>query len=117
MLTDLPARPLDAAMSPAPAAPGANTEDGNAAWPLAGRFAFRWFAAYFVLYCLPFPIGMLPGPLSAPAGWWQRATDSVLPWLGRTVFGLPTVNTGFPTGSGDTLANYMTSFLFAMVAL
>lgn len=82
-------------------------------WSLPARLGFRWFACYFTLYCLPFPFGFIPGAET----WWHAITDAPLPWIGRRVFGLFEVPLGFPTGSGDTIADYLRSFLFAMIAI
>lgn len=95
MLTDLPVRPLNA-------------------WPLPARVAFRWLACYFALYCLlPTPFSPV-APISRLLG---RALDVPLPWLGRALFGIGEVPHGFPTGSGDTIADYLRVLLIAMLAI
>lgn len=100
MLTDAPPRPLDASPSHQ--------------WPLPARIGFRWFACYFALYCLlPTPFSPI-APVSAALG---KLFDLPLPWLGRTLFGLPEVPIGFPTGSGDTIADYLRVLFMAALAV
>ncbi|HYW32507.1 MAG TPA: hypothetical protein VE869_13445 [Gemmatimonas sp.] len=106
MITDLPA--LQTADVPVISGMTVNEARG---WPLAGRIGFRWFACYFTLYLLQFVFD-LPG-LSKLSGAFEAAT---LPWIGRTFFGLQSVPTGSPSGSGDTLADYLLTFMFAVLA-
>ncbi len=114
MLTDLPARPLDATAPVDPTSIADTTlPPVTPGWSLPARIGFRWFVCYFVLYCLPFPLGFVPGVERR----WQALMDLPLSWIGRTVFGLSAVQTGFQTGSGDTTAHYLRSFLFAVLAV
>lgn len=84
-------------------------------WPLIAVVGFRWLVLYFGFYGFPLLLDVVPS-LSAPIqALWARA-DNMLPWVGRVVFGLPNVQVNFPTGSGDTTADYLRSFVIAVIA-
>ncbi len=86
--------------------------DADRPWPFAARVGFRRFACYFTLYLLQFPL-LLPGISSA----WDALRKLVLPWVGRTVFSTGPVPVAVQSGSGDTLADYLLMFLFAVLSL
>lgn len=98
-----------------PTAPLRAPRQPTGPWPLPGRIGFRWLFTYFVLYQIPFPLSALP-VLGVTEVWWTKLWNAPLPWIGRTLFGIDTVRTGVSTGSGDQLADYLRSFLFAVVA-
>lgn len=101
------------AAPPAAATPAAAPA---AAWPLWKRIGFRFLAAYFLLYTLPYPIDMVPwlgGPLNRGVNWlWQRAGL----WVGPRVFGIEGEIFLGPTGSGDTTFDYLRLFLTFVLA-
>ncbi len=103
-------RTLEVAASPAHPA----HESASAGWSLPARLGFRWFACYFTLYSLMgFPFGVTARVGAAI----QSLFDRTLPWIGRALFGLAEVPIGFTTGSGDTIADYLRSLLFATLAV
>lgn len=107
--------------APEPLAPVSPTLEPGApapaAWSLARRIAFRFAFAYLLLYSLPGPVDSLPGmeflSEAFESGWY-----AVVPWVGKHVMGLEKDITRFPTGSGDTLYNYVQlPVLFAVSVL
>ncbi len=80
--------------------------DGGARWPLPARVLFRFGFVYFVLYCLPWPIGWLPFTESISA-LYDRGRDWLLAWFGNDVLGVEKDLAPFPTGSGDTTRDYV----------
>jgi len=101
-------------MSAVPAWPPG--EETAVAWSPWRRFGFRLAFSYLVLYCVPFPIGLLPGtgPLStAYDGLWQ----GLAVWVGRVVLRLDKPITVFTNGSGDTTYNYVQVLCYAVLAL
>jgi hypothetical protein len=93
------------AAAPAAAPPG---PPGTAVWGMAQRIAFRFVFVYLVLYCLPFPLDYLN---LAPTDWlaelYIRAQHALTPWVGSHVLHLARPIVYQPTGSGDTMADYV----------
>jgi hypothetical protein len=85
-------------------------------WDLAQRIAFRFAFAYWILYNLPFPMGMVPGTT-----WIQEKYDRMLqwliPWFGKNVLHISSNISGAPTGSGDRLYDYVQLLLFIILAI
>src|SRR5690242_3060419 len=80
-------------------------------WSLAKRIAFRLTFAYFVLYNIPFPAGLLPFTDTVSQkydGLWQ----AIVPWVGKHLLRLSYDITVFTNGSGDTTYNYVQVFCF-----
>ena len=51
-----------------------SSSDSVPAWPWWKRIGFRFLAAYFLLYALPFPLNAVPWPwLSGTVSTWTRA--------------------------------------------
>jgi hypothetical protein len=89
--------------------------DAPPAWSLAKRIAFRFFFSYFFLYIFPFPLEYVPF-LEKAVGLYQLSfMDSIVSWVGRTVFGVTI--TVQPNGSGDTTWNYVQLFVCLVAAL
>lgn len=92
--------------SPAPASPS---------WSAPQRHAFRFLALYLLLYALPFPLDLVPGP-SILAHYYTEAWNAVIPWIGRTILGIEYEIPLAPTGSGDTTADYVRLFSTLVLA-
>jgi hypothetical protein len=88
--------------------------DSPPAWSPAKRIAFRFLFSYFFLYIFPFPLEYVPF-LEKALGFYQTFLDSVVTWVGRTVFHVTI--TVQPNGSGDTTWNYVQLFIFVVLAL
>jgi len=96
----------------------------DAGRPWWQRWAFGFLFAYLVLYNLPFPLQHLPwlgdGEWLAPLGkavqrYMQLKNDAVS-WFGTKVLRLDAV-ANVPSGSGDTLFDYVQAATFASAAL
>lgn len=85
------------------------------AWSAPRRHAFRFLALYFLLYALPFPLEIIPGP-SLLAELYVQAWHAVIPWVGRAVLGIDYEIPLAPTGSGDTTAEYVKLFCVLVLA-
>ena len=99
---------LESEAAPAP------VMDAPPAWSPAKRIAFRFLFSYFVLYIFPFPLEYVPF-LEKVMGFYQTFQDSLVTWVGRTVFHVTI--TVQPNGSGDTTWNYVQLFLYGVLAL
>jgi hypothetical protein len=95
----------------------------TAAWPLAGRIAFRFSFLYWALYFLPSAgaaslLDLLPwggDKLSAWLGW---PLAKLTHWAGFYVFHLSGEGADWhPTGSGDTAMNYVLAACVFALAL
>jgi len=86
------------------------------AWSAARRHGFRFLAVYFLLYALPFPLQMIPGP-SFLAELYTEAWNAVIPWVGRVVLGIGYEFSVEPNGSGDTTAEYVKLFMVLVLAV
>lgn len=84
-------------------------------WSAPQRHAFRFLALYLLLYALPFPLDLVPGP-SILAGLYVEAWNAVIPWIGRTILGIEHEIPLAPTGSGDTTAEYVKLFSVLVLA-
>lgn len=80
-------------------------------WGPVKRGLFRFAFSYLVLYLLPFPLSVLWPVLP----WYNNLWNTVVPWVGRHVFG--TAIDVLPNGSGDTTYNYVQVFCFLALAL
>jgi hypothetical protein len=88
-----------------------------AGWSLAHRIGFRFVFAYLALYCLPFPLGNVPGTERA-AEIFVNLQKTLVPWVGKHVLHLAQPIVYQPTGSGDTMADYVWALcLLALAAL
>jgi hypothetical protein len=87
--------------------------DGPPYWGPVQRVVFRFVFAYFILYILPFPLGIIPGTQKI-SQLYVNLWDAVVPMVGRHVF--HTEITVRPNGSGDTTYNYVQVSCFQMIA-
>lgn len=81
-------------------------------WTLGQRIAFRFFFAFFVLYCSSFILGIVPFLSGMDHQFWY----SVVPWVGTHILHLPPI-TIFPNGSGDTTYNYVHLLCLVVLSL
>ena len=87
-----------------------------AEWSAATRIAFRFAFAYFVLYLLPFPLGVIPGSWN-PARFWGQLDQWLSLWTETHLFGLSRPVPIVPTGSGDTMAQWASQVNWLLIAL
>src|SRR5436190_3393437 len=92
------------------------------AWSLLQRIAFRFVAAYFILYNLPSP-GHADLLRTIPGGAWVFAPyvkmwRAFVPWVATHVFTLSGPATVYPAvnGSGDSTLDYVQNFCFVVIA-
>jgi hypothetical protein len=83
-------------------------------WSLLKRILFRFSFVYLVLYCLPFPLPVLPyaGVLVKP---YQSLADPFVSMVGWMAFSIDADN--HPSGSGDTMFDWMRVFAWLVVAV
>lgn len=84
-------------------------------WLLLQRVLFRWVAIYLVLYCLPFPLNILPGGVALRA-LWAELWQAMALWAGEHVLGIRPSITVLWRDSSDTTVNYLQLFVAAMLA-
>ena len=91
-------------------------ETAPAQWSFAKRLGFRFVFAYFVLYYIPFPLDSIPytGKVWAL---WARFWEHLVVWTGAHVFHLPSPIVYQPTGSGDTMHDYVLVFISLVLAV
>ena len=78
------------------------------------RFLPLWFSFYLASYCLPFPLGFIPGTTSI-IEFYFRALSHIADWVGVHILGLsPSVG---PIAGGDTRASYISVALLATFSL
>ncbi|HEX7288500.1 MAG TPA: hypothetical protein VF532_20115, partial [Candidatus Angelobacter sp.] len=85
------------------------------AWSLPTRLAFRFGFVYLVLYSFPGPLAFLPGADSV-FGWYFTATQKVVIFAGAHVLHLGQPVQYVPTGSGDTMHDYIQNLLILVIA-
>lgn len=84
-----------------------------AEWSLLKKILFRFSFVYLVLYCFPFPLIVLPYAevLVKP---WQTFVTALVSSVGWMAFRIDAEN--HPSGSGDTMFDWMQAFTWLMVA-
>ena len=90
-------------------------ESATAEWSFAKKLGFRFLLCYFVLYFAPFPLDSIPFTqklFGYPSMWWARLTV----WTGAHVLHLAQPITYQPTGSGDTMHDYVQLFMGVVLA-
>ncbi len=85
-------------------------------WSAVKRIGFRFIFSYFVLYLMPFPLGVIPGSWN-PARYWGQFEQWLALWTETHVFGLPKAMPIVPTGSGDTMAQWAAQVNWLLLAL
>lgn len=86
-------------------------------WHPAKRVGFRFLAAYFLLYALPFPLDQLPWLGSMLSQWVDAFWKMLGPWVGAQVLRLEGEMFLGPTGSGDTTLDYVKLLIMSVAAL
>ena len=85
-------------------------------WPLSLRVAFRFAFAYFLLYCVPFPLTWIPYA-DRTGEWVDDFWHVVVPWVAAHLLRLPHPITIFENGSGDTTYNWVQVGCFLAIAM
>ena len=91
-------------------------------WHPAKRALFRFVFCYFILYSWPESgrvdfINSLPGGEPA-SDWLNKPLHAIVPWIATRAFHVTgEAATYFPTGSGDTTLQYITTLLYFVLAL
>lgn len=83
-------------------------------WSLGRKLAFRFVSAYFLLYCLPFPLDHIPW-VSRLAARYDQLWNLAVTWVGKACFGLDILVQR--SGSGDRPYNYVLSLIYVALAL
>lgn len=85
-----------------------------AAWSPLKRLFFRFSFCYFVLYCFPFPLTVLPQGeiLTKP---YRAFMDPFVSMVGWMAFRIDSENR--PSGSGDTTFDWMQAFTVLLLAV
>jgi hypothetical protein len=86
-----------------------------AGWSVARRVGFRFLFAYYLLYDLPAVLGSLPF-VGVVGVWISRAARALAIWSGTHVLHLAKPIVIVPTGSGDTMYNYVSNFVTLALA-
>jgi hypothetical protein len=91
-------------------------------WHPVTRALFRFVFCYFVLYAWPESgrvdlVNSLPG--GEPISYWlSKPLHTIVPWIATRFFPVTgEAATYFPTGSGDTTLQYITTLLYLVLAL
>jgi len=112
-------RPLEIEPEP-PGSTQVEEEEREAAAPAWGpvkRILFRFAFSYLSLYLLSIFVGVLafvPG-LGVAADWYYKLWSAVVPWVGKHL--LAVTATPHPSGSGDTMADWVAAFCGLILAL
>lgn len=83
-------------------------------WSGIKKFFFRFVFIYAILYCLPFPLYLIPGTDSILESY-SDIYHSLAIWFGKIFFGLDI--TIFTNGSGDTTYDYVLVFSFVIISI
>jgi hypothetical protein len=90
--------------------------DAHSPWRLAKRIAFRFGFLYLVLYNLPLPLGPLPFT-EGLALKYEQIWRAVVPWVGERILHLSSAVLIVPTGSGDTMYNWILALCYLTIAI
>jgi uncharacterized membrane protein YphA (DoxX/SURF4 family) len=85
-------------------------------WSLPRRLAFRFGFVYYGLYCFPSPLNVVP-KADAIFGWWDKLWQKLVIWTGAHILHLSQPVQYNPTGSGDTMHDYIQNMLMLVFAL
>src|ERR1700704_1795987 len=85
-------------------------------WSVTQKLLFRFFAAYFFIYVLPFPIGYVPFTDTINT-LFTDLWDPLVYWAGKNILHIGYSINVKPNGSGDTTYNYVQLFLVAVFAV
>lgn len=86
------------------------------AWSMSRLIGFRFAFAYLVLYALPSPLSFIPG-VSSLFGWYDKVWQRLVIWTGAHILHLSQPVQYAPTGSGDTMHDYIQNTLMLVFAL
>lgn len=78
------------------------------------RFLPLWFSFYLAIYCLPFPLGFIPGTTPIIESYFHVLIKTA-DWVGVYALGLSPAEG--PIVGGDTRASYISVGLFAIISL
>ncbi len=84
-------------------------------WPFINKLAFRFIFAYIILYAFPFPINYFPFIGEFVQESISHIWEPLVIGFGKYFFSLE-IN-AHPSGSGDTLYDYMQAAFFVVLAL
>ncbi len=84
-------------------------------WNFLQRAAFRFGFAYWILYSFPQPFTFIPY-VDKLFEWYEPAWQKLIVWTGQHVFHLAKRIEFPPTGSGDTLSQFVRNFLVLVFA-
>lgn len=92
------------------------TETAPAEWSFAKKLGFRFVFCYFVLYFFPFPLDSIPFTGKA---WmlWAKGWEGLTVWVGTHVLYLAQPIVYQPTGSGDTMHDYVLLLIIFVLAV
>lgn len=85
-------------------------------WPVAKRVGFRLAFVYFLLYALPFPLGVFPGTETLGSYYgtiWQK----LVPWVAQHLLHVSYAVSFAPTGSGDTTFSWVQNLIYCVLAI
>jgi uncharacterized membrane protein YphA (DoxX/SURF4 family) len=85
-------------------------------WPLRKRLGFRFAFTYLLLYCFPSPLSSLPRA-SSLFDWYDKIWQKMVIFTGAHVLHLAQPVIYQPTGSGDTLHDFIQNGLFLALAI
>ncbi|HET9365620.1 MAG TPA: DoxX family protein [Candidatus Angelobacter sp.] len=86
----------------------------NANWSLTLKIAFQFSFSYFVLFCLPFPLDMLPWPkLTA---WYDALWMKIVPWVGLHWLHLAQPIIPISNNNGDNPYGYVKVLSFLVLS-
>jgi uncharacterized membrane protein YphA (DoxX/SURF4 family) len=107
---------VEAISASAAAIAPAQTEEAVASWSLFQRLGFRFGFVYFGLYCFPSPLNVIP-KADVIFGWWDKLWQKLVIWAGAHILHLSQPVQYNPTGSGDTLHDYIQNMLMLLLAV
>jgi hypothetical protein len=109
-------RPMEAEPEPPVSVPD-EREAAAPEWGPGKRILFRFAFSYLVLYLLsvfPALLEVIPGG-EVMIGWYQAFLTAVVPWAGKHLLGVDV--TVHPSGSGDTMSDWVQVFCILVLAL
>lgn len=85
-------------------------------WSRKKRIGFRFVACYFILYSFASYVSSIP-IIGILAAWYSSGMQTLTVWTGRNVLHFTASLAIAPTGSGDTLRNYVQNFVVLSLAV
>ncbi len=84
-------------------------------WKTNRLIGFRFFASFFTLFIIPFPLNLIPKS-DVFFTWYDSAWEWLVKWTGKHILHLSYDITVLPNGSGDTTFNYVQLLLIVLMA-